>query len=937
MKMIDRKYIKNIIAGVLVAGMAFIDVSLAGHISFCADSIETEEYSLEEYLADGNYDGNDSDSESADEQIVELSAGKQFFNILEILPTEKKASIGYTIGGCEPFEDAHGITSGQEYVVTPQQMREAYMDAVFNKEPGSDGADDNNNLNNFPLAHRFYQGLQGAFNDGGAAPFKFDAGTHSGYYKYVGGNKGVYALKKDSNGNIAKDGRGNPIFRSKFYFGSGNYDYIFVKDKTSTNTGVDYNVTNQKRINYTNNEKFLKEAYGLADDAAVTAWKEDHVVEVTTRTPVSVSYDDIERADIIILNNATSATMRYYTDALKINNYIHNQLYPNDQVNEEKDSNLTFSDVDFDNFEKVIRIYERVAVREDAAFIGSVTNVRGGTGETTIDSNVKKLMCMLFYVYKVSDKNESDNDTGAPRAGSGRDLFMNLIKRYASDPGEFVRVNGETALKYINLQKDHEKYKNDPDVNVRNGHPDYRAPMLRHSDYYDSNGNVKIPYSHYYKFGPGHPLVESADQAITGGHFDENGMLIPEHDQSKVQTRDMRRKTRTMYDLGGLSDKVREVYDSDGFKYHVNMYQSMSNTTDYIYIDSDGNLVRSGKYAGYWFNMDDDGAGQHQYKRIMWDEEEKSTWPWDGSTDNAGNLNVFKYWFFHESTTKSDSEGRWEKGDLHLWFDLFDYENVFGIKNQYRALNGVSPNDKFRNSAIEGENGLFKNQFMKSVIDKRKYKREIHDPEHVIATKEDYYISMNILNGDGVNEKAAKKNKTLYYNAYEESAIRAKQTDANETGIPIRIRVRSSDHINSINIYNRIKEGANYTDKLLVTYSFDADPANSALERNGSVTGYFTGKATHAKARKLKLTPNNELDPASNLPKLLTSSSKKPIYTYEGTIYAELSDLYLEKHNTKFVVELTAEKPGGDTGNSSDDAVIQDEIMIVRRDFFALD
>ncbi len=908
MKSNNRKYIKNMIAGVLVACIALADISLAARISSQVDCVEVEEHDLETYLADGNYNGNDSDSEVSDEQIVELSTGKSLFNILEILPTVKKASIGYTIGGCEPFEDAKGIKSGNEYIVTPQQMRGAYMDAMFNKEPGSAGANDNNNLDNFPLAKRFHQDLSGAFSDGGIAPFKWDAGLHSGYYKYIGENKGVYALKKNESGNIVKDEKGNPIFRSKFYFGSGNYDYIYVDGKTSSNTDTDYNVTDQKRINYTNNEKFLKEAYGLNTDAAVKTWKEDHVIEVTTRTPESVSYEDIERADVIILNNATTATMRYYTNALQINNVLHGR-------DENTDIGVSFADIDFDDFEKVIRIYERVAVREDVAFIGSRTNVSG----MLFDTGVRKLMCMLFYVYR-------EDDT---RPGSGRKFFMNFIKRYASDRGDYRRGEGESPLKYVKLQEEYYAHKDETKKKGNDPYPDYRAPALvKNSYYYDSQGKVSMPYSHYYLYSPGHPLVHSREEAITGGHYDENGYLVPEHDMNKMKDREMKRRDKTMYENDKLS--YWTINDSNGYNYRAKTWQSMSNTTDYIYIDNDGNLVRDDKYSGYWFQIDDDGNGDHQYKRIKWNKETNKTWPWVEAP------NDFKYWLFHESTTEYKN-GYWEKGNLHLWYDM--HEGWLGDDFKFRASNVISGGSVFENQAIEAENGLLKSGLINSTITSRKFEREKYDPMHVVEKdKEDYYISMNILNGDGVNEKAATKNKTLYYNEYEKSSIEAKQSDSNTTYIPIKIRIKSSDRLNEINIYNQIKEGGSYTNKLLVTYNLNTDVGTEVINSSGSIiSDYFQGKASHAKARTLTLTPNNEIDPDSDLPKLLTSSSKKPIYTYEGTIYAELSDIYLANHNTKFVVELSAEKPGGNTGDSSDDVKISDEIMIVRRDFFALD
>ena len=877
-----RGYWMHIIAGILIVCMLFADASL--YLSLTSDNLPYanksgdsadvsgndfvvyENHLLDVAMADGIYDGNNSDSEHKDENIIESSEGKHLFSILEILPTEKRAVMGYTIGGCEPFADSNGnplvgYKSGEEYIATPQQMREAHMDAVCNPMPGTNDANSINILNNNNLAKKFYQEMNGAFSDSGLPAFNFVPDKkYDGYYKYIGTNLGVYAEGPERDGD--------KVMYSKFYnySSSRSYDYIFVySDALSTNP-KDINVKNHKRIKYTNNEKFIKEALGLSGDA-VQEWKDDHVIEVVARTPISVTDEDIARADVIIVNNADSSTMRYYTYALNVYNLMHGK-------NESDDSNIKFgigsNEIDFDDFEKVIRIYERVVVREDVAFVASRANMNG----KTFDSKVRKLMCMLFFVYKSDDS----------RAGSGRDLFMNFIKKFVDEPG----------VEYMERRNQYEAHKNDAEA-VRKLYPDYRAPSLRRDSYY--NG---IPYMHYYDFNPGHPLVKTAEEAITGGHYDESGHLVAEHDLSKVKPRTMKRKDTQMYTTDGLD--YYEVSDSAGYKYRAEVYQSMSNATDYIYIDEHtGDLIRDDKYSGYWFNMDDDGNGDHQYKRIMWDKESFETWPW------VEEPNGFKEWFYHISTTKSNYP-YCEQGNLHLWFDYYQWGN-------YRAGNIPNGGITYKNQSLEAENGLFKDSLIKKALDGREVKREEDDPTHVIEkAKKDYYISMNILNGDGVNKNGlpGSNNKTLYYNQYEKDDIQAYETANGKARIPIIIRIKSSCKLLNIKVY----DGS--TGSVIATYPLNIEVTNE-------------NEINSSGGRGLKLTrPASSLD-ESGKPKDKTSGDGTMIHTFEGSIYDVMSSYYLNKRNEKIIVEHNAEAPDGSTKS------IQDTITIVKRDFFMLD
>ncbi|MBR4574101.1 MAG: hypothetical protein IKO16_04260 [Lachnospiraceae bacterium] len=863
-------------------------------------TVITEEHELEPAYADGIFDGENSSGENKNDDIVESAEGKSLFNILEILPTERKAVVGFSIGGCEPFEQAKGLKRGEEYIVTPQQMRQAYMDALINKQPGSSDAkswDINSDIGT----------INSKMKEGGSlSPFTIEGVDAVGYYKYVGGEYGVFA-KGSKNGS-------DQVMYSKFYnySSSRDYAYIFVYSDAPSTGPRDINVTGHKRLKYTNNEKFVRDVIGKSTDAEVQEWKNSHVLEVVTRTPLSVTMGEIERADLIIVNNGSN--MDYYQNALKVNNRAHleNESTDNSKVFGNPSGNS--NNVDFDTFEKVIKIYERVAIRQDVAFVASRNCMNG----TTFDTNMRKLMCMLYFVDNINEKDEYGNVL----PGSGRDLFMNYMRRYVDRPGK----------EYMELRNQYELHKNEAE-SVSKLYPDYRAPSLRHDDYY--NG---IPYMHYHPLrDPGHPLVRDISKAITGGHYDENGILVPENDQSKVKEVKIRRRYEYYFRDAGIPKKSwnnPDGYDNDGDSEHpwyINGYMSMSNATDYAYIDeTNGDFVVTDQYASnnnqYWYQIDeDDGNNWHAYKRITWNARTWSDkWPWD--IVEGGCL---KYWFFDRSVTN-------DSGNLHLRYDYFKW-------GPYRARDGVNGGTGFRNQTLESENELFKgnSSLIKRAVSGRPVKRETDDPNHIEEkTKKDYYISMNILNGDGANvknptvidSKNIDYNKTLYFNEYEldiPNGIIAKENASGtpkKSVIPINIRLKSSCKIKEITVTD------NHGD-LDLLYSFESDVGNDKM--SFETTGYDQSHGRSVNKLTLTRTPGS-YDTTNGMPvdkdgNYDTTGQGNLKYSFDGQILDVLSDYYKTHRNTKITVEMSAYAPDGSIKK------VKDTITIVKRDFFMLD
>ena len=253
--------------------------------------------------------------------------------------------------------------------------------------------------------------------------------------------------------------------------------------------------------------------------------------------------------------------------------------------------------------------------------------------------------------------------------------------------------------------------------------------------------------------------------------------------------------------------------------------------------------------------------------------------------------------------------------NLHMWYD---YNAFRGDSDRYTGHINDSPFDHtYRNETLMEENGMMKGTWISDALSGRKVKREeVNDPDHMVdGPNMDYYISMNILNGDGVNEtNPAARNKTLYYNQYELDDIAAYETAGGNAKIPLNIRVRSSCKIKDITVHKNTVTGPE-----LVSYSINSDVGLTGLSASGT------------RGRTLTLTPDNVMDETGTYPELKTDPGKVPIYTYEGQIFDVTIDNYRSKRNAKFFVVLTVEAPDGS------EKKVSDEITIVKRDFFMLD
>ncbi len=901
-----------------------------------ASLVEVEEHDLDIAMADGIFDGNSSDFDMSVTADVGTKEGKRIFNILEILPSERMGTIAYTIAGFEPVADAletqievtvKGKKVKKDISISAADMRKACMDALFNRVPGlrrnEGGAnpqpDQKANTLNSPdtplnLITQINYSMQ---ESGGEYPFDVPTGkTYSGYYKYVGSGNGYYAK--------STSGKGDNVMVSKFHknenSNTGKFDYIWIEGNAGYEAeNGDIMAPDQPRLKYKNIDKFFIDMYPVDD---IEEFKSTHKIEITTRTPKTTDLAAVERADLIIINNA-GTQMRYYPDALGIYNIIHNE----DDIATER-GNTFFEGNDFPSFEIAKKIYERVVIRQDVAIITEKNTSKlykiqkKNNGEYVtqntnwqdagvhyqmyvkdreeIETNMAKLMRMLYFVNK--------NVPGKDPQFRGREMFMDFMKCYVDEPGE----------EYMKLRREN------PDGK-------YLAPGL-----HGKSGN----YMHYYVEGqhPGHPLVPVKSMAILSSEYDPaTGKFEPKYagEDDYVEGFVARRPDkmdkdplfRKYFDWANIPYVEETDPWGDGWDYRADMYQSRSNTTDYIYIDKNGTLIRDDKYSsiivgdnnsyrytGYWYEMDDDmNISRKMAKPIAWKYEENKEWPWDVNADG-----VLPYWFFSNTTT---GVKLWQKtygvGNLHLMFDYVSWGSYWAVQTPEQG--------RLDNQTLVQENELYKNNWIQYTLRDRKVKREIEGTDHFDeVVTEKHYFSANIQNGDGGN-KYKMTNKVLYYNDYETI------TDKNNKAyIPLKIKVRTTIPIQKIELYNTntVTESGGYTP--FATYIPRNSNALGANDIECNITRKFTPPASSV------MTLKNETVMVEGKPQEVTVGEDEKYYPY---VYeAQLDDMLYNNDTYKrgsvntIVLRMTVDK----TDTDGNPLYVEDRINIVKRTFFTL-
>ena len=439
MRMITKRLIRNLIAFALVLVIILPDV-----------------YAVS--AADGIFEGRrgSSDENTAEafqgytvEEEIEGPDAFGIVNVLEIVPDERMAYVGYTIGGCEPLGES---TEEKAWI----------MDAMANNSAGSQ-------YNSWQ--NPYYKNKFSALTTSTEIPaFIYEFGYYTGYFKKVAENQGYYSI-----GEIFTEGDKvtNVIMVSKFATNAeshaSTYDYVWVESakdsegnyvqsddvyttRSELQEGKPIYLHNYKKTKYLNNEEFLTlvypaevksggitykadgthGAYSIAGDTSATGVYGDGTnlkaaelfkiasnsngnkgVKIFVRTPSQLQLEEnkdiIDNVDLIVMGINGDGT----NDAA-FNAY---QLAYRDIKSDAGDSVKKYSMTNDLTFEQVLKIYNRVC-NEDLAIVCSHLCYSDIPNQQ--ECNIWKLMFMLYLI-------NVDGQDQAGICGSGREFFKDFL------------------------------------------------------------------------------------------------------------------------------------------------------------------------------------------------------------------------------------------------------------------------------------------------------------------------------------------------------------------------------------------------------------------------------------------------------------------------------------------------------------------------------
>ena len=487
-------YWMHIIAGILIVCMLFADASL--YLSLTSDNLPyankndatdiqsvaefnssvlrgdyviTENHLIDKAMADGQFDGENSQSEQIGTGNISSGNGGKAINIYEIVPEYGNAYFGYLIGGCESIYPP--VNAFDQDAVEESKVRAvAYMDALCNKNPGSN----NNKPYNFDLQ----------IDNEGVRHFGFYKDKEvEGYYERVSGGTGLYSYVDaiENSGYIT-----NVEMKSKATGESLNYNFewhygapdssknvITEKNKIgSMKVGDVIYLKNYKKNVYGNNESFLtlffsegktdadssgtvkqlnaivggstkyvdgnNGVYGIQNNsqerhiyseytsnkAVVDSWKQSNSINVFVRTPKDLSDRDIDNADLLLFNPGGKS----------------NVVAMYNVMNGTSHSTASFGSGSSDlTFDQVVKIYDHVVNKQDLSIAMCKANF--GTLKNS-NLNIGKLQWMLYSL----------TNTTEWRWGSAREFFNDVL---------FDRNPSSSLSEYVKMYEDRVEYNKD--------------------------------------------------------------------------------------------------------------------------------------------------------------------------------------------------------------------------------------------------------------------------------------------------------------------------------------------------------------------------------------------------------------------------------------------------------------------------------------------
>ena len=423
-KFVSKNHIwMSIVAGFVCLAMIVCDASIIGKTVSEGDKdteIITEEYKIDEYLADGDYGGNKSDYEYKNTWGGVSSGGVPIFgklNILEIVPDRRCGYVGYMEEGCEPIAD--------------NKLDRAYMmDAMVNNSPGSQ-------WNDASQSQYYFNGMFGNINTGSTPIVGREHGNYDGYFLKVESGKGVYALCTGSTSYVSSTGKDSDIVKSvvmtsKFAMSPasdshGGYDYVWVEveysagaekpkttrhDINNMDVGDKIYVENYPKFKYKNSNLFADLFFGepIASDD----------IKVFTRTPDELAAEPelVENVDMIFLSaNVDTAC----TEALD----TYRGVYGSGASTKSYSSS---NDIPFD---QVLKIFDRVVVKQNLSIV---------TSHALWTSDNYNIQHLIFMLYCIEEKSSFNNKS---ITGSGREFIKNFIPAYYDDMDEITKVSSD--------------------------------------------------------------------------------------------------------------------------------------------------------------------------------------------------------------------------------------------------------------------------------------------------------------------------------------------------------------------------------------------------------------------------------------------------------------------------------------------------------------
>lgn len=474
-------YLMHIIAGFLIVCMLFADASL--YLSYTSDNlpyanisggtnydaenpvIVNENHLMDVAMADGEFSGENSQSEQIGSGTINSGSGGRAINIYEIVPEYGNAYFGYLIGGCESIYPPVNAFN-QEAVEKSKAKAAEYMDALCNLNPGSS----NNSPYNFDLQ----------IDNEGVRHFGFYKDKEvEGYYERVRGGTGLYAYEKatfdtDLIANIemkSKASGENLSYNYEWHYGTppeGKKVITTEKEFSEMGVGDVIYFKNYKKNVYGNNESFLtlffsegkKDAnsqetvkllsadgktvdgnngvYSIQNNsqqryingeysgnkAVVESWKQSNSINVFVRTPQDLSDKDIDNADLLLFNPGGKS------NAVNMYNVMNGTNH----------SAASFGSGSSDlTFEQVVNIYDHVVNKQDL----SIAMCKANFGTLKNNSlNIGKLQWMLYSL----------TNTTEWKWGSSREFFNDVLVGLnpSSSIYEYVKMYDDRVEYYYN-------------------------------------------------------------------------------------------------------------------------------------------------------------------------------------------------------------------------------------------------------------------------------------------------------------------------------------------------------------------------------------------------------------------------------------------------------------------------------------------------------